>query len=113
MARLDVSATKLTRDGISITPTVYITTDGASVTNDKDTTFLYLSNTDALAIVLTFHIYKTVDDQAVANKTVSIDAGEVMILGPFPASIYNQANAQVYVDAATADKVTIQAFYVE
>ncbi len=54
---------------------------------------------------LTITTHKTIDGEAVADKVVTIGAGETHLVGPFPTSIYNDANGEVTItlDGGYAD----------
>ena len=64
-------------------------------------TMLYVAN-DAGALVLGFELQPDVDGVTETNvKTVTQDASEVWIMGPFPTRWYNDANGycEVQIDA--------------
>lgn len=105
MARTSVSVETVDRDGLSPTKT-FIPTDGVSFANTGKE-FIRLENTDAAGIVVTIQTALTVDGEAVADKTITVGAGDEMLAGPFPTKWYNNSGGVVYVDAATADKVYI------
>jgi len=44
---------------------------------------------------LTVTTTKTVDGEAVADKTITIPAGERHLIGPFPTTVYNDGDAKV------------------
>lgn len=70
-------------------------TDGDGFQNNGNV-FLYISNGNAGAVVVTIDAYPTgnttpkPDGLTVADRTISIPAGERRMIGPFPPSIYNR-----------------------
>lgn len=70
--------------------------------------FVEVKNTAVAAHTVTIQTPGTVDALAIAERTVIIPAntGDVMI-GPFPPSVYNQADGMVYLDIDVATTTTL------
>jgi len=69
--------------------------------------FVYISNGGGGSITLTIVTQSTVDGQAVADRTVSVPAGESRFVGPFPTSHYNDANGRVQLTYSGVTSVTV------
>lgn len=110
MARVERTPEAVSRAGLEATYAL-ITSDNLAVKNLRGNVFLHCINTDVGAVVLTIHISKTVDGQAVTNKTVTLaaaaSAGDEKFIGPFPLETYNQSGQVVWIDSDTADKVNV------
>lgn len=96
MARTELTVETIDRDGLEPTMTA-VFVDGHQFLNDGKVTRLLVEN-GATAFALTIQTSKTVDGQAVADRTVSIGANETHEIGPFPADVYNQSDGKVYID---------------
>lgn len=73
--------------------------------------FLHVKNTTT-ACVVTVKTARTVDGQAVTDRTVTVPENEDRMIGPFPPSLYNQRGAAgdvVYVDYDDESNVTVAA----
>jgi len=55
------------------------------------------TNAGGADATLTIVTQKTVDGEAVADKTVAIVKGKRYIIGPFPTGYYNDANSKVQI----------------
>lgn len=75
------------RAGVSDAGGAAASAGGDTFTNDG-MTMLLVKNGSGSAITVTELIGQTIDGQAVTAKTVSVPAGQTMLLGPFPAAIY-------------------------
>lgn len=82
---------------------------GDSFANDGRTYFEIL-NGGGGAITVTFVTQQTVDGLAVADLAVSVAAGARTKVGPFPPSIYNDANGRVQVTYSGVTTVTVNPF---
>jgi hypothetical protein len=71
-------------------------------------TMLHVKN-GATACVVTIDIAKTVDGQAVTDPTVTVPESEDRFIGPFPPSIYNDADGHVNVSYDDESNVTVAA----
>ena len=61
----------------------------------KDLLIVEHTNGAGSSVTLTITTTIAVDDEAVADKTISIGPGELHILGPFPINYYNDGNGEV------------------
>lgn len=109
MSRHDVTVQTISRAGI--TPTyeaVHADLQHAFVNDGR--TFLQVKNVNAATRTATLKIASTVDGQAVTAPVVTIPAttGDKLI-GPFPKSVYNQADGKVHIDFSVAADVTLAA----
>lgn len=108
MARTVLAAQQVSRAGL--TPVFSAgNADGHFVPNDGRV-ILEVKNTSASPVNVTVQTPGTVDGNAIADLVVAVPAtsGDKMI-GPFPASIYNQADGSIYVDLSAATGVTVAA----
>jgi hypothetical protein len=76
---------------------------GDSFANDGRTLLAVYNSHGSAARTVTIDIQKDVDGQDPASRTVTMAAGQTMLIGPFPTGIYNDANGRVlltYSDSA-------------
>lgn len=108
MARTVLSVQPIVRTGLTPSFTSSASA-GMSFPNDGRT-FIEVKNTSGSAATVSIDVPGTVDDLAVTDRTVSVGAttGDKMI-GPFPTSVYNQADGSVYVDFSHVTSLTIAA----
>jgi len=66
-----------------------------------------INNDDADSLTLTITTTKTVDGEAVADKTITVPAGERHLIGPFPPNIYNDGDAKVALSYDDETSVTV------
>lgn len=88
MAQLSVQ--EIDRDGLN--PTLSAAAGGGDSWANTGKEFIYINNGDASPVTLTIVTQQTVDGQAVADRTVTIPAGEFRLVGPFPVGTYNDGN---------------------
>lgn len=71
--------------------------------------YVEVTNGSGSAITLTFTIQSKIDGQSVANLTVSVPAGDVVSVGPFPTAWYNdaQGNCNMSYSATSSVKVLV------
>lgn len=98
MATLTVET--ISRDGLTVTMNA-AEAGGDDFVNDG-TIFVEVDNAGGGSVVATFVTTKTVDSQAVADRTVTIPAGERRLVGPFTTA-YEDGSRKV---AITYDGVT-------
>jgi len=67
------------------------------VTTGKEA--LLVVNSGVGAITLTVTTTKTVDGEAVDDKSISVAAGETALLGPWPNAVYGDGDNKVSIDA--------------
>lgn len=96
MARTELTVQTIDRAGLEPTMTALIA-DGHKFMNDGKLTRLMVVN-GATPFILTIQTPETVDGLAVAERTVAIGAAGTYEIGPFQASLYNQADGMVYID---------------
>jgi len=82
--------------------------DGNFFHNDGHT-FLYVKNAHTSSWVLTFDTPGSVDGLAVAQRTVTVVNATEVLIGPFPANVYNDANARVQVTYGGVTALTVEA----
>lgn len=74
-------------------------------------TYLLIEHTNGAGstVTLTITTSATVDEEAVADKEISIPAGERHIIGPFPTNIYNDGDghANISYDDETDIEVAV------
>lgn len=108
MARTILAAQQVSRSGL--TPAFSAgNADGHYVPNDGKM-MLEVKNASASPITVTIQTPGTVDGNAIADLVVTVPAntGDKMI-GPFPPSIYNQADGSIYADLSAVTSVTLAA----
>lgn len=69
---------------------------GDSFLNDGQTV-LAINNQDVGSVTVTIAFQVTLDGVTATNRTVTVPAGETVIVGAFPPSIYNDTNGKVQV----------------
>lgn len=115
MARTLLALQATTRDGLDPTYTVGDAVNGHSFDNDHEDVALHVKNGGASPVVVTFATPNTIDGMALPDKTVTVPAGEERFIGPFPRSLYSQADAgnalteAVLIDLDQASSVTLAA----
>lgn len=83
-----------------------VTVAGVEFPNDGKT-IITVKNAAAGASVVTVATPATFGGLAVADLTVSIPAGEEHLIGPFPVSLFNDANGNVGVTASVVTTTTM------
>lgn len=84
---------------------------GDSFANDGRT-YLDVNNGSGGSITVTFVTQQTIDGLAVADLAVAVGAGVRTKVGPFPPSIYNDANGRVQVTYSGVTSLTVNPFRV-
>lgn len=88
---------------------------GDEFLNDRDgsRTFLEVENLSTASVVVTVTTPDTVNTPAlaVADLAVTVAAMQRMVIGPFPASIYNGADRYVFLTVSDETDVYVGAFY--
>ena len=112
MAQLTVNsvvAAGLAASGTFDTPEI----GGDTFVNRGDLrTFLAVDNQSASPVTLTVTTPTTLDGMAVADRAVVVPAGQMVFVGPFKASTYNQADEQVGFVLSAITDVTVAVFKV-
>jgi len=73
-------------------------------------TFLHVKNSSVSAITVTLTTPASIDGVAITDPTISVPGGEERMIGPFPQSIFNNANGRVAVGYSAVTDVTVAAF---
>ena len=68
---------------------------------------LVVNNGDVDALTVTITTQMEVDGEAIADKTVSVPAGEMHLIGPFPTNVYNDGDGKVQVGYGDETSVTV------
>jgi hypothetical protein len=104
MARAALTVQSLTDAGLN-TDGKYttMTAEGVSFANQTGFSKVILHIKATTAAQITIQTYQTINGLAVADRIVSIGAGEDMFIGPFPTSLYNQLDGTVLVDSDQLD----------
>lgn len=68
---------------------------------------LVVKNADVDALTVTITTQMTVDGEDVADKTVSVPAGETHLVGPFPPNVYNDGDGKVQIGYDDETDVTV------
>jgi len=103
-----MSATALTpqqsnRDGVALSFTAVDNANGNEFLNTGRELVLLARSGAGGAGTTTVVTQQTVDGQAVADKSLSIADDTTVVVGPFPPSIYNDANGKVQLTHDDAD----------
>lgn len=106
MAALTVQT--CSRDGIDVSGVTPTATTGDTMGNNGQEFFL-VRNGSGSPITVTFDIVATLDAQTVTDRAVTVNAGVMKLIGPFPPAIYNDANSAVKAVCSSVTSVTIAA----
>jgi len=89
-----VALDQMTSDEIPVP----IYADGQAFMNDGDKrTFIAVDNRSAtLATTLTIETYGTVEGLEIADRTIVIAAGDMVLVRPGPAAVYNQPDGTIH-----------------
>jgi hypothetical protein len=98
-----IAVQNISRAGLNPPTVEAVAAGGDSFPNDGKT-FVWYQNDHATEVrTLTVVTQKTVDGKAVADDTVGVEAADdLAFVGPFPPSIYNDANGRVQVTYSDA-----------
>lgn len=72
--------------------------------------FLEVDNQDASSTNVTIVTQQTSDGLAVADRVVSVGATSRKLIGPFPASIYNDGSGKVQLTYSSVTSLTVFAY---
>lgn len=112
MARTQLSVQKILSSGLNATYTA-ATVDGEAFNNAGEDVIIHIKNGGAGAVQLTVQTPMQQDGLDVAERTVSVPAGEDRFVGPFQRSIYSKVDATleiphaVWIDTDTQTSVTL------
>ena len=101
---------KIVRTGLN--PTMAAATAGGDEFPNSGREFFRVANGSGGAITVTFVTPEVRDTLAVADRTVSVPAGEFRYVGPFPRDIYNNVNGRVGVTYSGVTSLTVAALSV-
>lgn len=102
-----LTAVALTRDGIQVDTGTAAAGGGDSFVN-TGRELVAITNGDASSKDITFDIQRTLDGEAVTDKVVTVPAGQTFLAGPFPTSIYNDADGEVQITYSATTSVTVK-----
>jgi hypothetical protein len=116
MAKTTLTVNQLDRDGLDLdTALGAANADGSYFVNDGRV-IIAVKNTDSGTPVVTFETPNLVDGLAIADLTLTMAAGNVTpdhkLIGPFPPSIYNDAQGRVEVEFSAVTNLSIAAIRV-
>ncbi len=107
MARITLTPQQIVRTGLAPTFGAWDAGLQHAFANDGRI-YIEVKNTAVADHTVTIQTPGTVDALAVAERTVLIPANTGdKIIGPFPPSVYNQADGMVYIDIDVATTTTI------
>jgi hypothetical protein len=72
--------------------------------------FVVFRNGDSSSKTVTLVFQTTVDGQSIANRTVSVPAGETFIFGPFPVNYYNDGNGRMNLTYSSVTSCSVGVF---
>ena len=107
MARTSLTVQDVERSGLEPSY-ASANVDGNSFANNGRV-ILHAKNGSGGAITVTVKTPGTVDGLAVADRTVSVPAGEERMIGVFPPADYNQSDGDVYIDYSGVTSLTVAA----
>jgi hypothetical protein len=107
MARQAMVVQEVTRSGLTPAYTA-AHVDGFAIPNSgKEMIHVKTGGTGA---TVTFTTTQVIDGLAVADRAIVLGTSQDRMFGPFPPSIYNQADGTLWVDFSSTATVTIGAF---
>jgi hypothetical protein len=106
MATLDV--TDIARTGVELSGSA--AASGGDQFTNTGSEFVAVTNGQGDALVVTITTPNTVDDLAIADRTVTIGAGETYLIGPFSRANYNDSSGYVQLSYDDETSVTVQVF---
>jgi len=112
VARVEITPTLVTRDGVADPVAVLGTADGNSFAN-TGIAYVRAENLNLSSTrTITFILPQVIDGETVNPRSETIPAASTRTFGPFPTDLYNQADGTVWVDedaAAPAD-ISLQVY---
>lgn len=112
MARTELTVQKMLSSGLNASYTA-ATLDGEAFNNASEDVVVHLVNGGGGACVLTVQTPMQQDGLDVAERSVSVPAGEDRFVGPFQRSVYSKVDAvlgipqAVWIDTDTQTSVTL------
>lgn len=112
MARTALAPQTIAATGLEMTYAA-ANVDGHSIVNPDDRTFLHVKNGGGVDRTVTIQTPGTQDGLAVADRAITVTAGEERMIGPFRPRLYNQTSGadagKVFVDFDAVTSVTVAA----
>lgn len=111
MPRVEVAPTQTSRAGVA--PPAEVTTDPANnhKWNNTGKEIIIARNNGGTPKNIVFVIPGSVDEQALADRTIQIPAGATRVFGPFPTTTYNQNEnsepSMAYFDVEAASDIKV------
>ena len=96
MARTALAVQQIIRSGLTPAYTA-ANVDGHAIANDGERTMLHVKTGDT-GLTVTIETPGTVDNLAVADRTIVIGTTSERLIGPFPRSQYNQVDETINVN---------------
>lgn len=82
--------------------------DGDSFPNTgKELAYFDNGSGGAITVTLVFKSGLGIDGQSPTNRTVSVPAGERVLVGPFPKDLYNDANSRMNFEYSAVTSLTV------
>jgi hypothetical protein len=91
-----LAVTNLARTGINLTTAGIAAAGGGDSFPNDGQAFLWVSNGHSGAQSVTAAFTATVDGVAATNRVVSVPAGQEMVIGPFPTTLFGASVALTY-----------------
>lgn len=100
---------KMARTGLNMTTLPVAADNAGDKWANSGREYIEVTNGSGGAVTLTFPIQARIDGQAPSSLTVSVPAGDVLAIGPFPANWYNDTlgNANVTYSSVTSVKIAV------
>lgn len=114
MARTTLAVQTTTRSGIQPTFSA-ATADGHAFNNDGQMVYLHVKNGSGVSTTVTLDRVISVDGDVLTDRTVTVNASEEKVIGPFGNDVYGQVNSTlgirqaVHVNASPQASVTYAA----
>ncbi len=105
MATLSVQTSARAANDLSMTAA----DAGGDDFDNSDNPLVLIKNDDTSSIDVTFTTTITVDGESVDDKTITVGAGEIALLGPWPGGTYDDADGKVSIGYTSVTSVTVAA----
>ncbi len=93
-----------------IVPSLAAAAGGGDEFANNGETFLWVNNGGGSQITVTLVTQATLDGLAVADRAVTVNAGQQKFIGDLEKAVYNDANGRVQVTYSGVTSVTVGAF---
>jgi hypothetical protein len=110
MATLSVGLSS--RAGLDLTTSAVAASGGGDKFANTGAELFFIKNGGGapITLTLTFGPGAVVDGQTPSNRTVSVPAGDSMVVGPFSTTIYNDSQGFMNFSYSAVTSVTVAAF---